>query len=488
MVYHTWYLRHYAFSQLNVALSWLVLLFIIFLIVPILYELVKKVVTRKEAAVLVLLNALVVLGYLAAMLYESYPKYLAGASVFIALAHFFVLLAVTRLCPQDRNLPPILVAIALFCLAVAVPLYFDMYATVMVFGAKAAILSIIGLKYKNRTTRIFSYIILALASLWLIAQLPLHDAAFRIILNTPFISWLSIAVAFYIFHLTHRMAHAQEKAIINHPLLPEYFYLCSLGVLICAAELEWLSHLGLNLQIGFGRDYLAHMLRANLVVIAGSTILAVAKPFSPSGLLCKELARFLGAGGAALASFALVLFHRESFTIFFNTDFLLASTMVASLFAAAAMLRYQQSQVGSDNKLRILMGLLGIALLWVLLTEEIYLYWRMLADEADRPERCMFLGQMCISIMWALYATFMVAVGLWRKINGLRLLSLALYVVVLVKVFVFDVAARISTAYRIGGFIVLGLALIGVSFLYQFCRNKGFFDNSKSSEPAASDS
>ena len=44
-----------------------------------------------------------------------------------------------------------------------------------------------------------------------------------------------------------------------------------------------------------------------------------------------------------------------------------------------------------------------------------------------------------------------------------------------------DVRANtLEKIYRIAGFIVLGLVLIGVSYLYQYLRKTGFFDKSAS--------
>ena len=43
------------------------------------------------------------------------------------------------------------------------------------------------------------------------------------------------------------------------------------------------------------------------------------------------------------------------------------------------------------------------------------------------------------------------------------------------KIFVID-TATLRTEYRIAAFLTTGLVLVGVSFLYQFLKKKGFFD------------
>jgi uncharacterized membrane protein len=477
LLYSIWYIEHYTTRQMDVAISWLVVFFIIFLVVPVLYELVKKTVTQKEAAILVLSNALVVFVYLLAMLYEKHPQYLAAAAVIMAIAHFFMLLAVTSRCPADANLPPVLLCIALFCLTIAVPLYFEMYETVMVFAAKATLLALIAAKYRSKIIQIFSFIGLGLAALWLLAQLPTHTVSFRIILNTECLSWCAVAAAFYFFHLIHRQANSAKIEIINHPNLPIVFYLCFLGTLTLTAAMEWYYHLELNLKLAYGPEYLEYVFKAALVILTGTVTLLVARPFSPGGLLCKQLATIFAVAGTVLAPMALFHFHRSTFTIFTNFDFAIVLLFVLSLFAAAALLKRQQNEMPRSAYFSTIHALTGLFLLWILLTEEIYLYWCLLAQTVSDPLHYLFLGQMCISIMWAIYATGLVAAGLWRKISILRYISFVLYGLVLGKVFLFDMATRMSSIYRIGGFIVLGLALITVSFLYQFCKNKGLFGN-----------
>jgi uncharacterized membrane protein len=59
----------------------------------------------------------------------------------------------------------------------------------------------------------------------------------------------------------------------------------------------------------------------------------------------------------------------------------------------------------------------------------------------------------------------MVVVGFRQKSAALRKVSLGLFAITLVKVFLFDMS-NISTPYRIVSFIILGLMLVGTSYLY----------------------
>ena len=73
---------------------------------------------------------------------------------------------------------------------------------------------------------------------------------------------------------------------------------------------------------------------------------------------------------------------------------------------------------------------------------------------------------MCFSLIWAVYAIGMVVTGFVRKFKPVRLMALILLVVTIFKVFLLDLSF-LEGPYRILSFLVLGVILVGVSFLYQ---------------------
>jgi uncharacterized membrane protein len=48
-------------------------------------------------------------------------------------------------------------------------------------------------------------------------------------------------------------------------------------------------------------------------------------------------------------------------------------------------------------------------------------------------------------------------------------------VLLLAKVFILD-TSTVKSVYRIAAFLATGITLVGVSYLYQYLRKKGFFD------------
>jgi uncharacterized membrane protein len=70
-----------------------------------------------------------------------------------------------------------------------------------------------------------------------------------------------------------------------------------------------------------------------------------------------------------------------------------------------------------------------------------------------------------ISVLWTVFSVVLMIQGFRENKSLLRIVSLGLFLITLIKVFLFDMA-NISTPYRIISFIILGIMLVGTSYLY----------------------
>ena len=78
-------------------------------------------------------------------------------------------------------------------------------------------------------------------------------------------------------------------------------------------------------------------------------------------------------------------------------------------------------------------------------------------------------GQVALSALWALVGLVALVVGLRGDRRAVRLGALALLVVAVGKVFMFDLAT-LTSMYRVVSFIVLGLLLLAGAFVWQRLR------------------
>ena len=70
-----------------------------------------------------------------------------------------------------------------------------------------------------------------------------------------------------------------------------------------------------------------------------------------------------------------------------------------------------------------------------------------------------------VSILWAVFALALVQQGMTRRLANLRYVGLAIFCIVVGKIFLHDLA-QLAEIYRIIAFVVLGLIILGGAFLY----------------------
>jgi uncharacterized membrane protein len=148
---------------------------------------------------------------------------------------------------------------------------------------------------------------------------------------------------------------------------------------------------------------------------------------------------------------------------------------ILALFLSAWLLYRNKHQEFENKEFAVILALAGVFVLWVLLTEEIYLYWYCRNRYAQPLENWEFLAQMYISIMWAVYGALLIVIGFWKNIKTLRYIAIALFALLLAKIFIWD-TRRVEHLYRITAFLATGITLLAVSYMYQFLKKKGFFD------------
>jgi len=108
------------------------------------------------------------------------------------------------------------------------------------------------------------------------------------------------------------------------------------------------------------------------------------------------------------------------------------------------------------------LGFLGLGLFFVYASLEChnFLYWQI-------PD----LQTSGISILWAIFAIGYLACGILYNIQTLRYVGLFLFLVVIGKIFLVDLA-QTETFYRVVAFLLIGLILLIGSFVYIYSRPK----------------
>lgn len=453
-------------EQLGVALFWLTVFFLIYLMLPLLHTLARRVKSAPQDMVLVLANAAVVFYYLWTILSHDYRAALAWCSVGMGAAHLAAAGGVIVRCREDSNLWQVLLIAGLAFITIAVPLYFEMHAVAMLWGIEGLLLIVVGLRYCSLPAQLAGAIVLALTVGDLLTGLPMHHEKFRPVFNTAFGTWCFVAAVVMVCHALYRLD--RHLAPDLRSMSTQGLYVAALGLLMATIVMELWWHVELNIPAGKSNPF---FWRQMTLVFAVFIPLLIARPICPRGQAGRVTGTLLAVAAALYVLLALPTVHEHSFTIFANGDFARAILLVAVLFTSAWLLRRTELREPDGFVASAVVALGTIIVLWALLTEEIWLYYDRLRPSAQWR----FLMQMYISILWAVYATVLMVVGFWRRVRPLRYLALGIFVLLLAKIFLVD-TRELDTAYRIAGFLVTGLALVGVSYLYQYLKKTGFFD------------
>ena len=108
------------------------------------------------------------------------------------------------------------------------------------------------------------------------------------------------------------------------------------------------------------------------------------------------------------------------------------------------------------RKLRLELGITGLGFLFVVTTLELNSFLHHYVPGLQTGG---------ISILWTVYALSLILTGIRRNIRTMRLVGLTLFAIVAGKVFIVDLA-RLDQIYRVVAFIVLGILVLGGSFVY----------------------
>lgn len=122
-------------------------------------------------------------------------------------------------------------------------------------------------------------------------------------------------------------------------------------------------------------------------------------------------------------------------------------------------------------------GIVLLLLVFELLSVETFAYYEQLIVEFGSRTGTQYYDsnymialnntrQLMLSVVWLVYSILMMVIGFWRKKRGLRLASITLSGMVILKVFIFDLHF-LTLLNRIISFFGLGVILLLTSYIYQ---------------------
>jgi uncharacterized membrane protein len=163
----------------------------------------------------------------------------------------------------------------------------------------------------------------------------------------------------------------------------------------------------------------------------------------------------------------VVLQPFEHLTPLFNERFLSSAAAVVAFYIFTGFTaRYRAMLQDNEQNVSVACFVITQALSIVLLSVELHDFFRFRTPGFVLGwSSANYAYQVSLSVLWALYASFITGVGIMKRLRHARLAGIVLLGASVLKVFLLDLSS-LQTFYRIISFIVLGLLLLAVSYSY----------------------
>ena len=505
LIYLMWYDNGYKTNEhFALALTFLAIFFATFYMIILAYKLVQNEKFENEDIWLLLTNSFIFYGIGYSIL-DNNPdtKHLLGLFTIVnAIIHLIVSIIIYRQKLTDKNLFYFVAGFVLVFVTMAVPVQLDGNWVSLFWVGEAVLLFWIGRTKCNAIYEQLSYILMVLAFASLVQDWATAYNAFVVdqpetriipILNINFLTSVLFILAFgYITRLNFNKKYS-SPLIGNEPLAKIAMYavpLIFLFIVYNSFRLEIATYWGQlydataisKLADGNQKSQFYHNL--DLISFKSIWILNYSLFFLTvlSFVNIKKLRnRQLGLFNLILNTIAIIAFLieglyaiselRESYLeqslaqYYQRGDFNVVIRYISLIFLAGmvySVFRYiRQDFLGKDyNKEYDL--LFHVSVLWVLSSE--LFSWM---DRATLSSHSYKLG---LSILWGIYALWLISLGIWKQKKHLRIGAIVLFGLTLVKLFIYDIS-HLDTISKTIVFVSLGVLLLIISFLYNKFKN-----------------
>lgn len=510
LIYSGWFATKYQTDEnFNLALLFLTINFLTFYITFIIYKVINLKHVAVENISLILANSFIFYGFGYAILdgRAGFDNYLGTFTVLNAAIHFAVAFTVSRLKLVAQDLIYLLSALIITFATIAVPVQLDGNFVTLIWAVEAAILFWIGRTKTLRIFEIYSFPLMLMASISLVMDwfkvvesrdLSEISAISYPFYNGNFFTSLFFAAAFFFIFLTNRIKHLAAfpdenlREIVGTLTLVfgifvfynafrieigNYFHFLTLSSAVRLSDIDYQkTDQGL---VYFNMIWQLNYTMLFLTVLSFFNIRKVKYPLSAFvNLILNALIFFI------FATFGLFLFSRlrEMYLLQIDAElfsrgvFYIFIRYISYIFAAslilASFLYLKQDYVRAAVKPKTAQTAFDISLfvpLLLILSSEL-LNWMDIYDFKDSYK----LG---LSILWGIYALFLIALGIYNHKKHLRIGAIILFGITLAKLFFYDISA-LDTISKTIVFVSLGILLLIVSFLYNKYKLLIFGDES----------
>ncbi len=469
LIYLLWFGKFYDApdqpSQFAPAMLFTTVFYLLFLVIPMLHNLVRRTGDEITGPILVVLNAACSFASYYAILFEDHRQPLGFAVLGQALLVFLLFRAYAHRVGVQNRTSPSLLTIALALVTIAVPIQLRLYGVPLAWAMEGVLFVYLGLRFNSRLTRGVGGVALLLAGVRLVDYLPLHSARFTPVWNEPFGSWTAViaaaAIAGYLL-IKRREDDAPWNLVLGGAAALLGF---ALGCALLSLEVADFWRFA---PVKHPAIYRADSLTVLWALIPAATLFVLHRArvtsLMPLPLACYGL-------GALVFLVGLAEYDHPSTRFFLNNVFLSRLIFVAALWWGARRVPRQ-----ADIPWNRVVEAVGHGLLAVLLALECVRWTRFEDLLSDK------MGFSLISALWAVQAFALVWLGLATGSRTRRYLGFVLFGLTIGKVLLVD-TSELEKVYRIVSFLATGVFLLAASFFYHRYSEKLLSQQQTEDEP-----
>ena len=498
LIFFSWYVSSYITTEhFGLALLFLTLFFILFYLTFLANKLIQNEQFEKRDVILIMLNSFVFYGIGYSIL-SNHPigNYFLGLfTVSNAIIHSMVSLLIYKKQLADKNLFYLIMGLVLIFCTIAIPVQLNGNWVTLLWAGEAALLFWLGRTKNVPFYEKISYPLMGLAFFSLVQDWSIvydmyektqPETRITPLLNVNFLTSILCIAAFGFINLLNQNKKYTSILETKNGLLNLINYLVP-GVFIFmmyqAFRLEIANYFDQLykdslLLVAIENDYTNYFWNTDLQKFKDIWLLnytlffvAILSIFNCKKLKNQQLALI----NLGLIVFSVVIFltkglyELSELRMRYLTDspesyyhigtsslwIRYISFLFVSLAIYAAFQTIRQEFLKKDFKVAFDI-VLHTCIIWIASSELIH--WMDLYESSQSYK----LG---LSILWGMYALFLIAFGIWKKNKPIRIGGIALFGGTLVKLFFYDIS-HLNTISKTIVFVSLGILLLIISFLY----------------------
>lgn len=391
---------------------------------------------------------------------------------------FTIVMSVINLClawylyvshKGDKNLLYLLIGLTLTFLSLAAPVQLHGHSITMFWAAEAVLVYWLHQKSKINIFKYSSAVVLAMMLISLLMDWSIANERSNSSLPLIFNNWqgiitnilVIISLGIYSFLLFKSSADEYVLALKNKTA---GIVMSALSALIAYLTCIFAVNLHFTIQQSFAIPNVYHQLITYLFIAVLLLLVKKFKPFEKSWAeIFLVLAGFVMFISSCVAVDNLVTgviekqYAAKHLYIHWFDDIVL----LYLFYELIKVFRNPSNKLGNSFA-----WFINILLILFFSIECRHLYVTILANEKNIYTYHLQFMKAGLTIVWAIFSFVIIWLGMKYKYKTLRIISLSLFTVALIKLFLFDIQ-NISAGGKIAAFIMLGVLLLVISFMYQ---------------------